>query len=80
LPWHRVVDGIHFVNTGSVGRPKDGNPRAGYSLIDVSVDGGIHVEQVRVEYDVPLASEAIRDSELPNEFAAYLESGGTRLD
>ena len=22
-PWHRQVGGIHFVNTGSVGRPKD---------------------------------------------------------
>jgi predicted phosphodiesterase len=29
-PWHRVVDGIHFVNTGSVGCPYDGDPRAGY--------------------------------------------------
>src|SRR5690606_33934085 len=25
LPWHRQVEGIHFVNTGSVGRPKDGD-------------------------------------------------------
>jgi predicted phosphodiesterase len=80
LPWHRVVDGIHFVNTGSVGRPKDGNPRAGYSLIDVSASGSIGVEHVRVEYDVQRASEAIRGSTLPNEFASYLESGGTWLD
>jgi predicted phosphodiesterase len=28
-PWHREVEGIHFVNTGSVGRPKDGDWRAG---------------------------------------------------
>ncbi|HEX7942342.1 MAG TPA: metallophosphoesterase family protein, partial [Gemmatimonadaceae bacterium] len=28
-PWHSVVDGVLFVNTGSVGRPKDGDPRAG---------------------------------------------------
>ena len=28
-PWHGVVDGVTFVNTGSVGRPKDGDPRAG---------------------------------------------------
>jgi diadenosine tetraphosphatase ApaH/serine/threonine PP2A family protein phosphatase len=74
------VDGIHFVNTGSVGRPKDGNPRAGYSLIDVSASGSIGVEHVRVEYDVQRASEAIRGSTLPNEFASYLESGGTWLD
>jgi hypothetical protein len=25
VPFHRVVDGVHFINTGSVGRPKDGN-------------------------------------------------------
>ncbi|HUQ98397.1 MAG TPA: metallophosphoesterase family protein, partial [Gemmatimonadaceae bacterium] len=31
-PWRRVVGGIHFINTGSVGRPKDGDWRAGYVL------------------------------------------------
>jgi predicted phosphodiesterase len=34
-PWHRQVEGIHFVNTGSVGRPKDGDPRAGYVLLEL---------------------------------------------
>lgn len=29
-PWHREVEGIHFVNTESVGRPKDADLRAGY--------------------------------------------------
>lgn len=32
-PWHRTVDDMHFVNTGSVGRPKDGDWRAGYVRI-----------------------------------------------
>ena len=27
-PWLRIVDGIRFINTGSVGRPKDGDARA----------------------------------------------------
>jgi predicted phosphodiesterase len=80
LPWHRVVDDVHFVNTGSVGRPKDGDPRAGYSIITVAADGSIEVEHIRVPYDVSRASEAIRRSELPDEFAWYLESGGKRLD
>lgn len=31
LPWHREVEGIHFVNTGSVGRPKDGDWRGAMS-------------------------------------------------
>ncbi|HUS14151.1 MAG TPA: metallophosphoesterase family protein [Chloroflexia bacterium] len=43
LPWHREVSGIHFVNTGSVGRPKDGDWRAGYVALEVA-DGRIGVE------------------------------------
>jgi predicted phosphodiesterase len=80
LPWHRVVDGIHFVNTGSVGRPKDGDNRAGYTLVNVEGDGVIAVQHVRVSYDVPRASAEIRKSGLPDEFALFLESGGARLD
>jgi len=80
LPWHRVIDGIHFVNTGSVGRPKDGDPRAGYTLLDISPDGAVQVQHRRVEYDVARTADAIRRSDLPKEFATYLESGGKRLD
>ena len=80
LAWHRVVDGIHFVNTGSVGRPKDGDPRAGYSVLDISDDGDVIVEHVRVEYDVASAAAGIRRSTLPKEFATYLETGGRQLD
>jgi diadenosine tetraphosphatase ApaH/serine/threonine PP2A family protein phosphatase len=43
-PWHRVVDGVHLVNTGSVGRPKDGDWRAGYVVLTIGEDavtGGI---------------------------------------
>ena len=80
VPWHRVVDGVHFVNTGSVGRPKDGDSRAGYSILTIGTGGSIAVEHVRVPYDVLRASEAIRRSDLPDEFAWYLESGGKRLE
>lgn len=75
LPWHRDVAGVHFVNTGSVGRPKDGDWRAGYVLVDAGA-GGIEVDFVRVEYDVETAMRAIRESELPDEFADYLRTGG----
>ena len=73
-PWHREVDGIHFVNTGSVGRPKDGDWRAGYVLLDMRAAPG--VELVRVEYDVDEAMRAIRASDLPADFAEYLRTGG----
>lgn len=74
-PWHREVEGIHFVNTGSVGRPKDGDWRAGYAILDIG-DGGVSPEFIRVEYDVEAAMRAIRASELPHEFADYLRTGG----
>ena len=80
LPWHREIEGMHFVNTGSVGRPKDGDPRAGYTIVSVSDAGMLDVEHVRIEYDVTRAADAIRHSGLPSEFARYLESGGTSLD
>ena len=73
-PWHREVEGIHFVNTGSVGRPKDGDWRAGFVLLDI--DTAPRVEVVRVEYDIDAAMRGIRESELPADFADYLRTGG----
>ena len=77
-PWHRVVGDVHFVNTGSVGRPKDGDWRAGYAL--VSFDGpSVAVEFRRVDYDIHRAATGILESTLPDEFAWYLRSGGRSL-
>lgn len=91
VPWHRVVEGIHFVNTGSVGRPKDGDWRAGYVVVTVeeAVDGAgaatgptgtgeaaLTVEFVRVEYDLARARAGILESSLPDAFAEYLSTGG----
>jgi predicted phosphodiesterase len=70
-PWHREVAGIQFVNTGSVGKPKDGDPRACYVLVEADEDVK-SVEFVRVEYDVERAAEGILRSELPNEFVDQL--------
>ena len=75
VPWYRTVDGMHFVNTGSVGRPKDGDPRAGYAIVDVGARGA-SVELVRVDYDVERAVHGILTSGLPPAFADYLRTGG----
>jgi predicted phosphodiesterase len=74
-PWQRVVSGIHFINTGSVGRPKDGNWRACYVLLSMEPSGA-RVTFVRLPYDVDEAASAIRASDLPDEFAEILKSGG----
>jgi len=74
-PWHREVGGIHFVNTGSVGRPKDGDWRAGWVLLEV----GAHpprAEFLRVGYDLERAARGIEESGLPDALADYLRTGG----
>jgi predicted phosphodiesterase len=74
-PWQRTLSGIQFINTGSVGRPKDKDWRACYVLLTID-QSGTGVEFVRVPYDVDQAANAIRESDLPHEFAEVLKSGG----
>ncbi len=73
--WHRVVDDIHFVNTGSVGRPKDGDWRAGYVMAALG-RGAPDVEFVRVPYDLEAAMSGVREAGLPEAFAEFLRTGG----
>lgn len=86
VPWQRTVDGIHFVNTGSVGRPKDGDWRACWALLEVGASadpdetGPLQLEHLRVEYDVERAARGILDSSLPDAFAHYLRSGGRSVE
>ncbi len=76
-PWHREVGGIHFINTGSVGRPKDGDPRAGY--VRVTFDQGqVQVELVRVAYDVQATIAGVRAAGLPEDFVEFLRTGGAQ--
>jgi diadenosine tetraphosphatase ApaH/serine/threonine PP2A family protein phosphatase len=57
---------------GSVGQPRDGDPRAMYALLDVAQGRlGFH----RIAYDHPGAAAAIRAAGLPESFAGRLERG-----
>jgi predicted phosphodiesterase len=75
LPYHkRLGSGRHVVNAGSVGKPKDGDPRACYVVL--SADGGaLDAEFVRVEYDVEAAATAVEASGMPSPFADMLRAG-----
>ena len=73
-PYIKRVDSVLFVNAGSVGKPKDGDPRACYVVIDTA--GEVSVEFRRMPYDVEAVAAAIRESELPDKFAADLETAG----
>lgn len=75
LPYHKILpSGRHVVNDGSVGKPKDGDPRACYAILEVE-NRALHVTFVRVAYDIERAARAIEASEMPHEFAAMLRTG-----
>ena len=74
LPYHRILpSGRRIVNAGSVGKPKDGDPRAGYIVLTMNGDA-LKVEFARVAYDVEAAATAIESSAMPHEFAAMLRT------
>ncbi|MFB6173755.1 MAG: metallophosphoesterase [Halobacteriales archaeon] len=66
---HEVYDDGIVMNPGSVGQPRDNDPRAAYAVLDP--DRG-EVEERRVEYDIEAVRAAIREAGLP-------ERAGTRL-
>lgn len=75
LPYHKILpSGRHIVNDGSVGKPKDGDPRACYAILEAE-DRALHVTFIRVAYDVERTARAIEASEMPHEFAAMLRTG-----
>jgi diadenosine tetraphosphatase ApaH/serine/threonine PP2A family protein phosphatase len=75
LPYVKKVGKTLFINTGSVGKPKDGDPRAGYVLADLTKTKKPKVDFRRVAYDVAAAANAVRVSGLPPHFADLLETG-----
>ena len=75
IPYHRVLpSGRHIVNAGSVGKPKDGDPRAGYVILEAN-GSEFKVQFIRVAYDIEAAARAIEASEMPAEFAQMLRAG-----
>ena len=85
-PYHRIfgyeIEGKkayrHAINLGSIGKPKDGDPRGCYVLITINDNSSkydkdsIQVEFKRVAYDVERAAKAVEESVLPNAYADML--------
>jgi predicted phosphodiesterase len=62
----------YFINTGSVGQPRDGDPRAAYCIYDIERES---VEQRRIRYDMRAAQKKIIQAGLPRLLAERLELG-----
>lgn len=72
-PFHRIYEGHHIINAGSVGRPKHGNPNALYGLLTFSDQ--MTVEFLNVPYDASAMARAILEAGLPREFANVVRTG-----
>ena len=62
----------YFVNVGSVGQPRDRNPKAAYVIYDLN-EGSIELR--RLDYDIPKAQQKILDAGLPPRLAERLAHG-----
>ena len=62
----------YFINTGSVGQPRDGNWRAAYCIYDID---NHTVERLRTKYDLATAQKKIIKAGLPQLLAERLAIG-----
>ncbi len=62
----------YFVNVGSVGQPRDGNPKAAYVIYDLD-EGSIELR--RLDYDIPKTQKKIMEAGLPQRLADRLALG-----
>jgi diadenosine tetraphosphatase ApaH/serine/threonine PP2A family protein phosphatase len=67
-----LSEGRWLLNPGSVGQPRDGDPRAAYLLLDLERR---HAHFRRVPYDIEATQAEIRENGLPEELALRLASG-----
>jgi predicted phosphodiesterase len=66
-------EGVLVCNPGSVGQPRDGDPRAAYAVLEVGDD--VSVDLRRVEYDVDRVRRAVADAGLPARTGDRLRRG-----
>jgi putative phosphoesterase len=66
-PWIREHGGVLFVNCGSVGKPKDGDPRAAFAILEAD-----RARIERVAYDAEAVAREVAQAGLPAEYGEKL--------
>ena len=67
---HKGEGSRYIINAGSIGQPRDGDPRACYALVDES-----RIEFVRVGYDIQATQKKMSDAGLPHALIERLSYG-----
>jgi putative phosphoesterase len=70
-PWVREHGGVLFVNCGSVGKPKDGDPRAAFAVL-TPTHQAVQAAIERADYDAHAVAREVSAVGLPAEYAANL--------
>ena len=71
--FHRLVQGVHFINVGSAGKPKLGNPNPCYAWIEIA--GVVKVDFIEVPYDFRVTANAMADQKIPAELIEIIRTG-----
>jgi predicted phosphodiesterase len=71
-PWMNAFGGVFFVNCGSVGKPKDGDPRGAFAVLDLDDAGAVRARIERVSYDADAVAREVAAAGLPAEYAEKL--------
>jgi putative phosphoesterase len=71
-PWVHAYGGVLFVNCGSVGKPKDGDPRCAFAILELDPTGELQVSIERVPYDAEAVAREVAAAGLPSEYADKL--------
>jgi predicted phosphodiesterase len=73
-PYRKELNGKIFINAGSVGKPKDGDPRACVAIVEITPQT-VRTEFLRVPYDIEKVASAIIEQGLPPYYAERLRQG-----
>ncbi len=73
-PYYKFIDGVHFINPGSVGRMFDGNPAASCATIQISRDQ-IKVCHFRVAYDLERLINKLETLRFPSIYSTMYRTG-----
>jgi putative phosphoesterase len=71
-PWIHTYGAVLFVNCGSVGKPKDGDPRAAFAILEADDSGTVRASIERVPYDAEAVAREVAAAGLPGEYAEKL--------
>lgn len=73
-PFYKRVQGVHFINPGSVGRMFDGNPAASCAVIEIDKKT-VTVSHYRVPWNIQKTVKALRKNNLPEIYTRMYEQG-----